>query len=340
MESLLGVVGDSQKSLDGFIDTYNTNQKKMNSFVDTYLNIKSDLERSIKTFNNNYQSCKSYFFNGDEDSFRMMDTDEFFKMCFFNNIKLVSHSPSENRIYLKTEEGIMLATNNRFYTLKEIFTRGGYSIPQLHQFKEFVVFDIGMNRGYAALKFASYDNCRAVYGFEIDSDTFDFAIENFELNEDLYKKIKPHKFGLSNKNEELDIYCLPGADGVTTTELEFTKLQSEWINGKARMKTKKAEVKNAGEILSNIIEKENIESNIVLKIDTEGSEAKIIDSLIDKDVLDKVDVIMGEIHFGLDDLDEKLKGFKNISKVYFTDTIYSFCYVKEELFNVLPIKEF
>ncbi len=58
----------------------------------------------------------------------------------------------------------------------------GYSVPQLYQFKEFVVFDIELNRGYAALKFANLDSCKAVYGFKINDDTYDFALENFNLN--------------------------------------------------------------------------------------------------------------------------------------------------------------
>ena len=270
----------------------------------------------------------------------MLDTDQFFQMCFFNNIKLLSYSPSENRIYLKTEDGIVLGTNNRFYTIKEIFAHDGYSVPQLYLFKEFVVFDIGMNRGYAALKFANFDSCKTVYGFEINDETYSFALENFNLNPSINHKIKPYNFGLSDENGDVDIYCLPGSDGVTTTELEFTNFQSEWIKGKEKMKIKKAKVKEAGAVILNIIKNENINSNIVLKIDTEGSEHKIIDDLISKGVLDKLDLIVGESHLESEDLDSKLVGFKNVSKVYHTETIYSFCYVKDKFYKVLPLSEF
>ena len=322
-----------------FTEKYKHNQKKINDCIDSYNSIKEKLNRAIETFNENYDICKGYFFNGDEDTYQMMNTDDFFQMCFFNNIKLLSHSPSENRIYLETEDGIKLLTNNRFYTIKEIFGRDGYSVPQLYQFKEFVVFDIGMNRGYAALKFANYDSCKAVYGFEINQETYDFALENLELNPKLANKIKTYNFGLSDKDDEIDIYCLPGADGLTTTELEFTNIQSTWLKGKELMKIKKAKIKEASAIILDIIKKDNINSNIVLKIDTEGSEYKILDNLIDNDVLDKVDLIVGENHLG-EDLDGKLVGFENISKKFYANNIYSFCYVKDEFFNKLPQAKF
>lgn len=354
LNNLLDILRENQEKINKFLDNYQKNQtqnkqfiekhehnqKKIDDCIDSYNSIKEKLNRAIETFNENYDICKGYFFNGDEDLYQMMNTDDFFQMCFFNNIKILSHSPSENRIYLETEDGIKLVTNNRFYTIKEIYARDGYSAPQLYQFKEFVVFDVGMNRGYAALKFANYDSCKAVYGFEINQETYDFALKNLDLNPNLAHKINPYNFGLSDKNGEIDMYYLQGFDGITTTELEYTNLQSEWLKGKKQMKIKKAKIKEASTIISDIIQKDNINSNIVLKIDTEGSEHKIIDNLIDNDVLDKVDLIMGENHLLGEDLDEKLVGFKNISKTFHTDTIYSFCYVKDKYFKPLPLAKF
>lgn len=314
-----------------FMDAYGRNQDKIDQFIKRYDEKQAKIDTSLAVFDQNYKSCKSYFFSGDEELFEKMDTDQFFQMCFFNNIKLLAHSPIEDRIYLKTEDGITLSTNHRFYTILEIFGRGGYSFHPLYQFKEFVVFDIGMNRGYAALKFANFDSCKEVYGFEINEEAYDFALENFGLNPELANKIKPHKFGLSNEDGEVDIYCLPGADGVTTTEMEFTNYQSEWMKNKDRMKTKKARVKEAGTVISNILKNINTDVKLVLKIDTEGSEYKIIDSLINEGVLEEVDLIMGEIHLESVDLDEKLVGFKNIYKKYHNSTIYSFCYIKHDL---------
>jgi FkbM family methyltransferase len=324
--------------LSALLDVYGENQKKTDDFLDSYNSVKDDLKKAVENFNTNYYSLKEYFFNGEEHLYKNMDTDEFFQMCFFNHIKLLSYSPSENRFLLETEDGIKLITNNRFYTIDEVFARNGYSTPQLHQFKEFVVFDIGMNRGYASLKFANFKSCKSVYGFEIDDDTYNFALENFNVNPSLSHKIKPYNFGLSNKNAEVDIYCLPGTDGVTTTELEFTNVQYDWVIKKDQMEIKKAQVKDAGHVISNIIEDDKINSPIILKIDTEGSEYKIIDSLKKSGVLNGVDLIMGESHLESEDLDDKFVGFKNISKVYLNNVAYSFIYVKDKFYNPLPMK--
>ncbi|HTX60797.1 MAG TPA: FkbM family methyltransferase [Methanobacterium sp.] len=321
--------------LGALIDIYGENQRKTDEILDSYDPVGEDLKNAIINYNKNYDNSRKYFFNGEEHLFKNMDTDKFFQMCSFNDIKLLSHSPRENKILLETGEGIKLITNNRYYTVEEIFARNGYSAPLLHQLKEFVVFDIGMNRGYASLKFANFDSCKAVYGFEIDDDIYKFALENFNLNPSLNHKIKPYNFGLSNKNAEVDIYTLPGCDGVTTTELELTEVIGEWPYRKDQMEIKKARVKEAGVVISDIIEEDEINSPIVLKIDTEGSEYKIIDSLIGKGVMDKVDLIMGEIHFENQDLDDKLAGFENIGREYHNDTGHGFIYLKDKLYNPL-----
>ena len=335
MKNPVKFIRKANKSFNLFLENYD----KIFKFLNAYENHQKVLKEAVDTVNQNYFECKDYFFNGEEHLFKL-NTDDFFKMCFFNDIKLLSYSPSENRIYLKTEDGIVLVTNNRYGTIKEIFARNGYSVPALYQFKEFVVFDVGMNRGYSALKFAKFDSCKTVYGFEIDHDTYNFALENFDLNPDISYKIKPYNFGLSDEESDVDIYCLPGCDGITTTRLEFTDVQGEWKKGKKEMEIKKAKVKEAGSVLLDIIENESINSNIVLKIDTEGSEGKIMDDLIRKGVLDKVDLIMGENHLDHEDLDSKLVGFEEISKVFHRNNIYNFCYVKKEFYQSLPLSKF
>ncbi|MGF7118946.1 hypothetical protein [Methanobacterium oryzae] len=111
------------------------------------------------------------------------------------------------------------------------------------------------------------------------------------------------------------------------------------VKGKEKMEIKKAKIKEASGTISDIIKKDNINSNIVLKIDTEGSEHKILDNLISNDLLKMFDIIMGENHLSGENYDERLVGFRNISKKINTG-IYSFCYVKEEYFKALPIAKF
>ena len=107
------------------------------------------------------------------------------------------------------------------------------------------------------------------------------------------------------------------------------------------MKIKKANVKDAGSVISDIIKNNDINCNIVLKIDTEGAENKIIDSLINCNLLDKIDLIMGESHLEESkNIGSKLNGFKKVSETYHTDTFYSFCYAKDKYYKVLPLSKF
>lgn len=304
----------------------NTNNEKLNNAIDLFVS--------------NYNECKRCFFNDEEFLLKeYLDTDELFRMCYFNNIQFLSYSPFEHRILLKTKEGIILGTNNRLYTLKEVIGFDGYSVPQLYQFDDFVVFDIGMNRAYASLRFAEFDNCSAVYGFEIDDYTYDRAIDNINLNPNLAKKITPYNFGLSNKDDEVTLYYIQGKDGVNTVESDFTNVQYELKANKDKVKTKIVEVKKTTEVIENIIENENIKSKIVLKIDTEGSEYNIIDDLIESGLINKMDLIIGEGHKFLDRnvTDDLLKlGYK---KIEFKENRinYNFAFIKEEFYNVWPL---
>ena len=246
----------------------------------------------------------------------------------------------ENKILLKTKEGIILSTNNRFYTIKEVIGFDGYSVPQLFQFDDFVVFDIGMNRAYASLRFAEFNNCSAVYGFEIDEDTYNKAIYNMNLNLDLSKKITPYNFGLSNSDEEVELYYIEGADGVNTVESDLVKIQYEMKDNPDKIKTKSVKVKKTSEVIENIIKSEKINSKIVLKIDTEGSEYNIIDDLIESGLIYKMDLILGEGHkFNDRNLSKELSklGFKEIERKDHK-IVYSFAFVKEEFYDIWPLK--
>ena len=204
-------------------------QQEQNKLI---INSQNDLKNKLNDISSilleNYNETRKYFFNNQEPMLKKyFDTNELFKLCYYNNFKFLSYSPTENRILIKTADGIILGSNNRFYTLKEVIGFNGYSIPQLYDFNEFIVFDIGMNMAYTSLWFANFENCKHVYGFEIDLDTYNKALSNINLNPHLSNKISPYNFGLSNKNEEVDLYYVDGCDGVNTTLKEVVELQPE-----------------------------------------------------------------------------------------------------------------
>ena len=328
---------------DGVADLINNQSEIIKKSISSQNKVNDNLMKAVTLFNRNYDDCKNYFFNGHEDELKEhFNTDDLFRLGYFNDIKFLSYSPKENRILLKTKEGIVLSSNNRFYTLKEVIGFNGYSIPQLYQFEDFVVFDVGMNRAYASLWFANFENCSGVYGFEIDDYTYEKAIDNIALNRNLSTKIKTYNFGFSDKDEDVTLYYLDGCDGLNTMISDFTDIQYELKNNKDKLKTKVVQVKKASSVLLDIIEKNNIKSNIVLKIDTEGAEYKIINDLIENGVLDFVDIIMGEGHLFSDEsiVNELLNlNFKLIKLDEYPFT-YDFAFVKEQYFDKWLLREF
>ena len=345
------IINESKNQLDAIQDlkeiqidfnkTYFQKQNIIRNLMDSQIDVNADLNNAIKLFTQNYHECKNYFFNDYERELRQyLNTDDLFRLCYFNNIKFLSYSPSENKILLKTKEGIILGTNNRFYTIKEVIGFDGYSVPQLYMFDDFVVFDVGMNRAYASLRFAQFENCSAVYGFEIDDETYNKAVFNININPKLSKKIIPYNFGLSNQNKELELYYLEGADGLNTIQNDFIDIQYELKENKGKIKSKYVDVKKSSEIIGDIIENNNIKSNLVLKIDVEGSEFDILDDLIDSGLINKFDLILGEGHnFNDRDVSEDLLnlGFKEIEKKD-NVIVYNFAYVKEDYYDIWPLR--
>ena len=351
--SLKGHVDGAVGGLDSSIKLINNQNEDLqdlsNKLISTINDFTENQEihnnksnKAINLFNSLYDDCKRYYLNNQvEELSKYLRTGELFRLGFFNDIQYVSFSPAENKLLLKSSDGIFFITNNRFYTLKEVVAFNGYSIPQLYQFDDFVVFDVGMNRAYASLWFANFENCSHVYGFEIDDSTYNKAIENIELNNHLSNKITPHNIGFSDCDEIVDLYYISGCDGVNTMISEFTDIQDELKENKDKICTKQVEVKKSSNIISKIIEENNINSKIVLKIDTEGAEYKIIGDLIQSGVIDKIDVILGEGHIFSEEniVDDLLSlGFKQIryNEQSFT---YDFAYVKEEYYNIWPLKE-
>lgn len=166
----------------------------------------------------------------------------------------------------------------------EIFARREYAISILE--KDTVVVDMGMNVGIASLYFASNKNVKRVYGYEPFKDTYLQALENFELNPDLKNKITPFNLALSDVNEQKVIYNSSTYSGYRS------------IFGNDNLPSGKEAVIEcaiAGEEIKKIIS-ENIDSKIILKIDTEGSEFAILESINKVCIWDKIDMIVMEYH--------------------------------------------
>lgn len=201
-------------------------------------------------------------------------------------------------IPLDSEDGIISDINGikilqKYHTdfkfVPEIFYNNAYYL-EMGQY-ESVVIDIGMNIGIASLYFAAKPEVKVVYGFEPFDDTYSQAVANFELNDrNISEKIKPYNFGLTDKDEERDIAISIEDSGLRILSVPATEDNSVHIV-----------CKSAGRVVRKIVN-QNVGRKIILKIDTEGSEYDIFNSLEEYSCFDDVDAILMEYHKGADEL--------------------------------------
>ncbi len=178
-------------------------------------------------------------------------------------------------------------------TILEVFCTPDYYFKN-NKSDTTVVIDMGMNVGIASLYFASRENVAKVYSFEPFAPTYGKALENIKLNPVFAKKITAFNFGLGKENTTLEIpYCteISGEMSTTIDRLGYV----EEYHDKTRV-MEKVEIKSAAETLLPILNSLTTEC-VVLKIDTEGAEFDILESLDSSSLLEKVDFIMMEHHY-------------------------------------------
>ncbi|BAZ50089.1 FkbM family methyltransferase [Nostoc sp. NIES-4103] len=182
---------------------------------------------------------------------------------------------------------IDLQTYWEIFIVHEIFFDGAYNILAT---KEIVVWDIGMNVGIASLYFASKENVLAVFGYEPFEGTYKRAKQNFDLNPGLAKKIKHYPYGISHANANLTVdYCYEWHGASTVNGVP------EMLNGRDDIVSQTINLVSANDTLD-IIMGEYPGIDIVAKIDCEGSEYEIIESLYTSKKLRHFKAVLLEWH--------------------------------------------
>jgi len=192
-----------------------------------------------------------------------------------------------------------ICTWEELLILKEIYIDGIYNYSNNNKS---VLIDIGMNVGLTSLFFANKINFTNIYSFEPFKPTFDAAQENFKLNDELSKKIFPFNFGLGAENTQIEIpynYEYKGSMGIQglPKHIQIDDNNVTYLN---------IEIRSIVSEL-NIIKEKHKDSDIVVKMDCEGSEYVIIEKLVKENLLKYIDVVLMEWHIkGSSYLVEKL----------------------------------
>lgn len=208
------------------------------------------------------------------------------------------------------ELNIYVETTEEFFILNEIFIEEDYNFSTS---SKSVVIDIGTNVGIASLFFSLIPSVDKIYAFEPVTETYNQAKLNFSLNKTKSKVVEFNNFGVGkNKREETFVFDT-NFKGNTGVRGALSKSYSNNSN------TKEINVKieEATSVFEKII-KENLEANIVVKMDCEGAEYEIFENIVATNFIKKVDVFMLEWHDkGAEKIEKELRsnGFNCFSRV-------------------------
>lgn len=168
--------------------------------------------------------------------------------------------------------------------LSEIFLQHNYDIIVPYRS---IVLDIGMNNADSTLYFASKTNVEHVRGYEPFEATYELAKRNIECNPRLAAKIELNNYGLSDKAAELECdYCSENTAGAGVSGI---------LGKKGNVTKERIKLKSAANEVMRAIE-DFPRCRMILKIDCEGSEFAIIESLERTHLLGRVDIILLEWH--------------------------------------------
>jgi len=171
--------------------------------------------------------------------------------------------------------------------IDEIFFRSTYNFSLA---RECCVIDIGMNIGLVAMTFARKNEVKEVHSFEPFQGTYRRACANLSLNPEIAGKIIASNFGLADHDEETTVYIHDTSDSGAFS-----------IRGSEVGTPEPISVRDAATVLRPIIENaRSAGRDIIAKVDCEGSEFPIFETLEASGLIHQISAFMVEWHRSMD----------------------------------------
>jgi FkbM family methyltransferase len=165
----------------------------------------------------------------------------------------------------------------------EIFLENTYNLDMPD---DTCVIDVGMNSGLVTLSMARRDAVKEVHSFEPFPETMARARANIAINPAIAGKISTYQVGLSNADEDRTFMVADATNSGAATIRETGSGIPVPLS-----------IRDTAGMVAPIIDAALAKGRrIVMKIDCEGSEFEIFDSLERARLLDKVSVFMIEWH--------------------------------------------
>jgi len=273
------------------------------------------------------------FFKSNSAVFNIKNIIHLYYACLSSSVEFKHYNELHDEIHLQTKDGLNIITDRYFWIFNEIFGEKQYAVYKDYIDSEYVIFDIGANRGYSALFFAQDKICKQVFSFEPDKTTFAFLQKNLSLNPKQAEKVKAYNYGLYNKNEILTFFQpQDGSDAVNTSKMEFGEYH--WSNErKSKIKESLLEVKQASEVMTDLLSEFDTLTQLpkIMKIDIEGAEYEVLSELKESGLLRTFSIIFGECHFGMEGIMDICD--KDFNLVYLKketmDEVYNFLLVNK-----------
>lgn len=176
------------------------------------------------------------------------------------------------------------------FILCEVFVEGAYNLL-LPGNKKTALIDIGMNVGITSIFYAAQPQVEKVFSFEPFTPTFKMALKNIELNSSFSGKIQPNNFGLAAGDQQLQIpYSLKqkGRMGLKGIPEKSSVVKNDVALQPISLKEVKIQFQNIKDLVK--------DNYVVCKMDCEGAEYELIDSLFESQLLSLPDVYFIEWH--------------------------------------------
>ncbi|HSF46571.1 MAG TPA: FkbM family methyltransferase [Chitinophagaceae bacterium] len=173
------------------------------------------------------------------------------------------------------------------FIIDEIFAERLYDL-RLNE--ELVVVDVGMNVGIASLFFAAMKNIKAVYSYEPLPDTVEQAKYNFTLNPAIGSKIQPHLCGISNYQGKISVPATVSGSAVFSTDQTFID-----AHGMNKGDTVEVDIIHIRDVMEKI-RSAHPGVRVLLKLDCEGEEYKIMDHLSANNYMPMIAAVALEWH--------------------------------------------